>query len=145
MDAQKLSDESVGNLGEATVRRLPSMLPDGNRRQAARYAVELDVTIASDHNFYAGFIENLSAGGVFMATHIIKPVGETMDIVVNLPNRDEPVRARGEVRWVREFNEFSNVPPGLGLRFVEISSDDVAAIAGFLEQRDPMFFDDDDD
>ncbi|HEU5076246.1 MAG TPA: hypothetical protein VFU02_18765, partial [Polyangiaceae bacterium] len=35
-----------------------------------RAAVELDVSLGSDHNFYAGFVENLSAGGVFVATHL---------------------------------------------------------------------------
>ena len=129
---------------EAKIKRLPSMVPaDGpNRRVASRYAVEMDVTFESEHNFYAGFIENMSVGGVFIATHMLKPVGEMMDVTLNLPNREKPVCARGEVRWVREYNERSNVSPGLGLRFVKITEDDHLAIQEFLAHREPMFFDD---
>lgn len=120
--ANETSAEPREQRQEATVTRLPSMLPEGadNRRVHPRYAVELDVSVASDHNFYAGFIENMSVGGVFMATHLVKPIGEIMDLTIHLPGRSEPVRARGEVRWTRCFNDASNVPPGLGLRFVEI-------------------------
>ncbi|MEZ4225791.1 MAG: TIGR02266 family protein [Polyangiaceae bacterium] len=127
---------------EARIKRLSSRAPEANRRVNARYAVEMDVSFESEHNFYAGFIENMSVGGIFMATHMLKPVGEIMDVTLNLPGLAEPVRARGEVRWVREYNERSNVPPGLGLRFVEISPQDMAAIQEFLSHREPMFYDD---
>ena len=112
-------------------------------REKARYGVDLAVTVNSEHNFYAGFIENMSVGGVFMATHLLKPLGEMMELTIYLPGREHPVRARGEVRWVREFNEASNVPPGMGIRFVEVDSDSVHAIDEFLGSREPMFFDDD--
>ncbi len=129
---------------EAKIKRLPSMVPaDGpNRRVSSRYAVEMDVTFESEHNFYAGFIENMSVGGIFIATHMLKPVGEFMDVTLNLPHREEPIHARGEVRWVREYHERSNVSPGVGLRFVEISDEDHLAIQEFLAHREPMFFDD---
>ena len=130
---------------EARITRLESKHPSAepNRRIHPRYAVELDVSVGSDHNFYAGFIENISVGVVFMATHLLKPLGEMMELTIYLPGREHPVRARGEVRWVREFNEASNVPPGMGIRFVEVDSDSVHAIDEFLGSREPMFFDDD--
>ncbi|HMR08388.1 MAG TPA: TIGR02266 family protein [Polyangiaceae bacterium] len=142
--AEQQEVETPSHHPEAKIQRLPSMVPaDGpNRRQASRYAVEMDVSFESEHNFYAGFVENMSVGGIFIATHMLRPCGEFMDVTLNLPNREEPVRARGEVRWVREYNERSNVPPGLGLRFVQISPEDLAAITEFLSHREPMFFDD---
>ena len=54
---------------EATIRQLSELPLDDNRRRHLRYAVELDVSMSSEHNFYAGFAENLSEGGVFVATH----------------------------------------------------------------------------
>jgi uncharacterized protein (TIGR02266 family) len=104
--------------------------------------VDLDVTLASHHNFYAGFAENLSAGGIFVATHKILPVGEVLTLSIRLPRLARPVEGVGEVRWVREYSERSNVPPGLGLRFMEIAPGGVEAIRCFLEDRDPLFFDD---
>lgn len=115
----------------------------GHRRGSPRYKVELDVTIGSDHNFYGGFIENMSVGGVFIATHMLKPVGEVFEIAVNLPDQDAAVRGLGEVRWIRECSERSNVPPGMGVRFLELEPGSQARIESFLSHREPMFFDED--
>ena len=112
------------------------------RRVHARFTVDLDVTLGSQHNFYAGFAENLSAGGIFVATHKILPVGEVLMLSIRLPRLTRPIEGAGEVRWVREYSERSNVPPGLGLRFVEIAPAGIEAIHRFLENRDPLFFDD---
>jgi len=114
-----------------------------NRRIHPRFAVDLDVSLSSEHNFYAGFAENISSGGLFIATHVVKPVGERMEISVSLPEREEPIRCMGEVRWVRDYSERSNVPPGLGIRFLDLAAEDAAAIERFLKDREPLFYDDD--
>ncbi|MCC6901879.1 MAG: TIGR02266 family protein [Polyangiaceae bacterium] len=127
---------------EATIRQL-SELPDAdNRRRHPRYAVELNVSLSSEHNFYAGFVENLSNGGVFVATHSLKAVGTVFEVLISLPGSDEPVRARGEVRWVREYGDHSDVPPGVGIRFLELDAAGLARIEAFLAHREPLFFDD---
>lgn len=115
---------------------------DDARREHARFGVDLDVSLGSDHNFYAGFAENLSGGGVFVATHALKPVGEIIEISINLPEKDVAITARGEVRWIREYNEASNVPPGMGIKFTVLGPGAEEAINAFLARREPMFFDD---
>jgi uncharacterized protein (TIGR02266 family) len=118
-----------------------SFTPD-NRRRQPRFSVDLDVTMSSDHNFYAGFAENISSGGLFVATYVKRPRGDRMEIVINIPGRPEPIRAVGEVRWLRDYSEHSNVPPGLGVRFVELPEDDAKIIDDFLKDREPLFYDD---
>ncbi len=132
--------EPIAERGEAIFRRIEAE-PDG-RREHPRHGVDLDVSLGTDHNFYAGFAENLSAGGIFVATHLIKPVGEIIEFTINLPSSETPVRGRGEVRWIREFNERSNVPPGMGIRFIELEPGSAETIEKFLRYRDPLFFDD---
>lgn len=127
---------------EATILSIAPLSAGGHRREYSRFSVDLDVTVGSDHNFYAGFAENLSAGGVFIATHKLKPVGSKIELSINLPDA-VTVRALGEVRWIRVFNERSDTPPGMGVKFLEIDDACVAAISGFLSRRDPLFFDDD--
>jgi uncharacterized protein (TIGR02266 family) len=116
---------------------------EDNRRIHPRFAVDLDVTMSSEHNFYAGFAENISSGGLFIATHVLKPVGEKLEISVKVPNRADPVRCMGAVRWVREYSERSNVPPGLGIRFLDLPAADAEAIEQFLKDREPLFYDED--
>jgi uncharacterized protein (TIGR02266 family) len=128
---------------EARFSQLDSEDSEAQRRTHARFAVDLDVSLGSDHNFYAGFAENLSAGGIFVATHLLKPVGSSIELSIHLPENDEPICGKGEVRWVREYNERSDMPPGMGIRFNEIEQSAVEAIERFLRQREPLFFDDD--
>lgn len=128
--------------GEATILSVAPAADAGHRREHSRFHVDLDVTVGSDHNFYAGFAENLSAGGVFIATHNLKPVGSEIELTINLPNGLQ-LRATGEVRWIRVFNEQSDTPPGMGVRFNALASASVALIQNFLARRDPLFFDDD--
>jgi uncharacterized protein (TIGR02266 family) len=113
------------------------------RRLHTRYRVDLDVTVTSEHNFYAGFVENMSHGGLFIATHQLKPVGERLEFSVHLADCEEPIRGLGEVRWVRVFSESSNVPPGMGVRFIDLDDESTARIEEFLSKREPMFYDED--
>jgi uncharacterized protein (TIGR02266 family) len=137
-EAEALDDELRG---EATILSVAPMPDAGHRREHSRFHVDLDVTVGSDHNFYAGFAENLSAGGVFIATHKLKPVGSTIELTINLPDGVQ-IRATGEVRWIRVFNEQSDTPPGMGVRFNGLAEASVAMIQNFLARRDPLFFDD---
>lgn len=112
-----------------------------HRRGHQRFSVDLDVSLGSDHNFYSGFAENLSVGGVFVATHQLRPVGEVVEVCIHLPDGTE-VRASGEVRWVRLFNADSDMPPGMGLRFGTLEPACNEAIERFLGHREPIFYDD---
>lgn len=113
-----------------------------NRRDATRFRVELEVGVVSEHNFYQGFAENLSAGGVFVATHVFKPVGALIDFSIQLPDSDVPITGLGEVRWVREYRESSDARPGMGVRFIRLSHGAQDRIERFLQDREPLFFDD---
>jgi uncharacterized protein (TIGR02266 family) len=113
------------------------------RREHSRYRVRLDVTVTSDHNFYAGFAENMSVGGLFIATHQIKSVGDRIDFSLLLPGSREPLRGVGVVRWVRLYSESSDVPPGMGIRFEALERGAQKRIEEFLAQREPMFYDED--
>ena len=146
MTATKLAvndfDPSGGRRLEAEIKDLAPDSSD-HRRAHARCSVDLDVSLGSDHNFYAGLAENISAGGLFVATHMVKPVGEVIEVTVHFSDSDRVLKATGEVRWVREYNESNDVPPGMGIRWTEINAEDASLIEEFTTLRPPLFFDDD--
>lgn len=113
-----------------------------NRRRDPRFGVELDVTLESDHNFYAGFIENLSVSGVFVATHTKRKIGELVEFSIRLAKDEDPITGVGEVRWIRQYSETSDTPPGVGLKFQKLADGAQARIDAFLKDREPLFFDD---
>ena len=109
-------------------------------REYARLDLEVAVDMASDHNFFTGFSCNLSGGGLFVATHRVMPVGTLLEVSFQLPDSDEAIVAQVEVRWVRDQNELSDCPPGMGLRFLSIDAEASARIQEFTERtREPLF------
>jgi uncharacterized protein (TIGR02266 family) len=112
-------------------------------RRHARHDVELEVTMESESNFYLGLTENLSEGGIFIATHVLKPMGTSMAVVFKLPDVTEPVKLVGTVRWVREYSETSDTSPGMGVRFEQLTDEQSNQIRRFLAARDPLFYDED--
>ena len=115
----------------------PSSRP--SMRAHERHAVELEVDFASDSNFYAGFAENLSGGGVFVATYVLRPIGSIIDLSIRLAGDGEPLHLRGEVRWTRDASS-ADIWPGMGVRFHALSPENEARIRAFLATREPLFF-----
>lgn len=116
------------------------------RRQSKRLPYEVEVTLDSEHNFYTGFVQNVSEGGVFIATNDFLPIGSVCEFVLTLNPGFEKVVMRGTVRWVREVDDSSGVSSGMGLEFTDLHPDAQALMNRFIAGlRDSLFFDDDDD
>jgi len=113
------------------------------RRAHTRHDVELEVSLESESNFYMGLTENLSEGGLFIATHQLKPIGTQIDVSFKLPHMADAIKATGTVRWVREYSETSDTMPGMGVRFERIAPEQVEQIREFLAARAPLFYDED--
>jgi uncharacterized protein (TIGR02266 family) len=117
-------------------------LPHDVRRSTQRMAIEADVGFQSDSNFYTGFTEDVSEGGLFVATYQLLDLGTETAVSFTLPD-GHLVSAMCKVRWVRELNEMTpDMHPGMGLQFVSLSGEDKSAIEAFLSHRPAMFYDD---
>lgn len=111
-----------------------------NRREEPRVAVRVGVTMSSDSNLYVGFADNVSEGGLFVATHELLPIGTTLELEFCLPDNDEPICSRAEVRWHRTASDPQNgVLPGFGACFVDVDSADRKRLEQFIDSREPLF------
>ncbi len=133
-------DNSHSPSDEAAEEPPPS---SASRRRDTRFQVEASITLESEHNLYAGFVENLSVSGVFIATHSLRRIGEQVEFSLRLGEREDTIAGVAEVRWIREYSETSDSPPGMGLRFVELDANSQAHLETFIRSREPLFFDDD--
>lgn len=113
-------------------------LPLDDNRQFQRYPLRVDVTLSSPHNFFTGGSENISRGGLFVATSTPEPVGQRLEVTFTLPGLDLPSTVPCEVRWVREREAGE---PGMGLRFLQIDRETESAIDAFLARREPILRD----
>lgn len=120
--------------------------PQQNVRASERFDLEVKVDLESDHNFYTGLTQNISAGGLFIATHVLRKIGDRITLNFVLPGSDKPVAVETEVRWIRENTALQKVDgsTGMGVRFINLSPEASAAINKFLQSRDSLFYDDED-
>ncbi len=109
-------------------------------RKGPRVALDADIGFTSDTNFFTGFSEDLSDGGLFIATYNLLPVGAEVTINFTLPD-GHLVVAKGRVTWVREFNDTTpDIAPGIGVHFEGLAETDMKSIRNFLRKRAPMFY-----
>lgn len=128
--------------GGAARARPAGEVPRGvERRAAPRIALDVEVGFETDNNFYTGFSEDVSEGGLFVATYRLLPIGTKMDLELTLPT-GQIVRARVEVRWLRDpRDDDPDVRPGMGVRFESLLPEDARAITEFVQARAPLFYD----
>jgi len=122
-----------------------STLPTGRteqRRDGERMYLEADIGLVSESHFYTGLSEDLSRGGVFIATY--QPLApETQVLLYFVLPEGREVHAKGVVRWTRDACD--DAPPGVGVAFQELNAEDRAAIERFCRERTPIYHDSGDD
>lgn len=128
---------------QASVVRAAQKDSPEDHRAHTRVQVQVEVSMHTEHNFYTGLTENISEGGLFIATYEQLPIGTTLDVELSLPDHP-PIVSQAQVRWVREHTQFTeDVSPGVGVQFIDLDADQRQAIESFLQQRPPLFFETD--
>jgi uncharacterized protein (TIGR02266 family) len=114
-----------------------------NVRASERFDLEVKVDLESDHNFYTGLTQNISSGGLFIATHHLRKIGDHITLKFTLPNSDRQIAVETEVRWIRENTALMRADgTGMGVRFINLSAEAKTVIDGFLQNRESLYYDD---
>lgn len=112
------------------------------RRVFNRAALQASINWTSESNFYTGFTNDISEGGIFVATHTLQEINSTMELEFSIPDGQDPIKAIGIVRWIREYNPDSDAEPGMGLQFTNLTDQDKGRIQAFVNRRETIFFED---
>jgi uncharacterized protein (TIGR02266 family) len=114
------------------------------QRADRRLALHVEVDVCSAHNFYTGLTQDISRGGLFVATHQLFPVGQLVTLSFTMPGAAGPFVTEAQVKWLRERGDDADHPAGMGLAFLTLTAEARASIGHFLLIRDSVFFDHDD-
>lgn len=110
------------------------------RRDRSRVALDVDIGLHSETNFFSGFGDDISEGGLFVATYDLLPVGTQLSLSFVVPLGPQ-VNVRGRVAWIREAVTMnSELHPGMGVEFEDLDADGARAIQAFLHRRAPIFY-----
>jgi len=122
---------------ETTLNRLKSMVDRASAfsgRSKSRVPVSLPVTYRDEHSFFKVVTGDLSEGGLFIKSDSLLEVGEKLLVNLRLPERPDSVIIKCEVMWARENDPDSvNGPPGMGVKFIEMTEEDRKALEKYLE------------
>jgi uncharacterized protein (TIGR02266 family) len=107
------------------------------RRASERVALDVEVTLTSDSQFFAGLSGDMSEGGLFVQTYKRYAVGSR--VLVSFALAGSEIRTPGVVRWVRLAGD--GTPPGVGIAFEHLSGEEEATIEAFCRARAPLYHD----
>jgi len=127
-------NDSTGNNGAQGT-------PEG-RRSAPRLKLDYDlqVDIQGEHVPYTGLIKDISSGGLFVTTSARHRVGDELQIRFTFPALAEPVETTVRVQWIRDDYAGGDQPSGVGVQFVDLPADIVAAINRYIRDKDVHLF-----
>ncbi|MFU8858371.1 MAG: TIGR02266 family protein [Deferrisomatales bacterium] len=105
---------------------------------ALRYPARLEISYTSreGRQKLTNYSVNISTGGLFLETTQPLEVGTPLSLSINLPDRGEPLRCSARVAWANhpEYLLKSNLPPGVGLQFLDLSLADLHLLRDFLRR-----------
>jgi uncharacterized protein (TIGR02266 family) len=98
--------------------------PEPGRRTFPRANAKLGVRYSTARDFLVAYSENISRGGIFVATPQPPEVGTQVELWIKLPDADQPVRTQAVVmqRTTPEEAQATGRRVGAGLQFT--TSDD---------------------
>lgn len=83
-------------------------------REAQRLPVSMNIAYSSDAHFLTDIVDDLSVGGVFIATDNILEIGSELDIKLRPPGHLLGLRVKGQVAWTSKHGQRR----GMGIRFI---------------------------
>ena len=128
-------EEGPTRLQPSTQLEAPTWLAE--RRAAERCQIEVEVSLGSESQFFAGLSGDISTGGLFVQTYRLRDVGSLVLLAFSLPTGE--IRTHGVVRWIRRAAE--GTTPGMGIGFEGLLSDERDAIEAFCKTRPPLYHD----
>ena len=112
------------------------------RRSEPRIELEVEVGMETDHNFYTGLTQDISSGGMFIATSVLYRMGDVIRVRFSLPGQAQPITADGRgalgTRSAGHEDRFSGRHRA-ALRGAAAEAKN--EISEFLSRRDSLFYD----
>ena len=122
------------------------MAHEAEGRQYPRAKIRWLVSIKSAKGQMEGVTLNVSPSGVFISCSKPLRLNEVFEMRIDVPERDQPLKARAEVVWSNIYGPDDEITPrGMGVQFLQISSEDRQIIAKAVlehlksKKADPRF------
>lgn len=109
------------------------MAVNTEKRKDPRVSISLKVTITKDGEVYELNTANISRGGAFIKTDKPLNIGDIFDISIGILDRN--INCKGKVIWVNFPSEKSEYLSGMGVKFIDMSFEDLEFLGKFIGEE----------
>ncbi|PLX84555.1 MAG: hypothetical protein C0614_05080 [Desulfuromonas sp.] len=85
-------------------------------------------TILSDYSV------DLSIGGLYLSTSFPFKTNQSLTLCFSLPDQPDTVKCKARVAWINQGENLCKpeLPAGIGVKFVDLSSENLASLSSYL-------------
>ena len=109
---------------------------EGERRRAHRKPVKVEVQVGIEkaHGLVYFDTSDISRSGAFLVSDLLLDVGERLMLTLHVPGRNPPITAKARIVRVNADprKRPADPPPGMGIEFISMASEDEATLDRFL-------------
>jgi len=118
------------------------VVEENSGRASTRVPLKVEVNLQSEDTFFTGFSENISEGGLFVATDAPFQIGTKLTVQLSLMGKVAE-KLSVVVRWVRPANASGGLPAGMGVQFEGLDDRKLSELQAFLDSqmKETLFFD----
>jgi uncharacterized protein (TIGR02266 family) len=102
-----------------------------DRRRIPRVPLRVDVICSAEGACYSGTTQNLTVHGLFLETETPVPPDTEVEVVLELPGDEEPIKASGRVVRLAQRKHDT---PGFAVEFENLAEPARARIAALVDE-----------
>jgi uncharacterized protein (TIGR02266 family) len=121
-----------GLIDTSSLKNLEVLATD--ERTEERFDAALKVSYNSYNDFITEYTSDVSKGGIFINTKRHHAINEIVDLSLDVPGFNMPLKIKGEVMHIK----IQNVPDedaGIGVKFVDIDPESRKALINFIKSQ----------
>jgi len=110
---------------------------DTERRSSFRIPLRvLKIDIENEkREIFFGYAGNISCSGMLIQTSNPKELGARFNIRFSLPSKIKNVSCEAEVAWIQDYDPKIKTMPGMGIKFLNLSTEDLKEIEEFINKN----------
>lgn len=105
------------------------------KRRHVRAPLAMKIELSDGHEPLLGVGNDISEGGLFIASHDVYAIGDQLALEFRLPGNSRPIHCQAEVSWLSMGSDGRG--RGMGVRFLDLAPQDARTIAAFVTRRTP--------
>lgn len=103
------------------------------KRKSPRIPTHLPAYVRDGEREVDAWIHSVSIGGLFIEIDPPPESAAILDVAFSLPEKDEPIRSKVQVRWAGTVR--ADGASGVGTQFMDLDAGDKAAISDYVEKK----------